>query len=160
MERRDEITTASVIEAEPEAIWERVTSVEGINGELMPIMRMTVPRGIETLDIDQMTPGERVGRSWILLFGLVPVDYDDLSLVRIERGRGFLENSTMLSQRAWEHERTIEALGDGTCLVTDRIAWEPRLPLPGGLLRPMFRAIFAHRHRRLRKHFGGRAAVE
>jgi ligand-binding SRPBCC domain-containing protein len=158
MERRDEITTASVIEAEPEAIWERVTSVEGINGELMPIMRMTVPHGLETLDIDQMTPGERVGRSWILLFGLVPVDYDDLSLVRVDRGRGFLENSTMLSQRVWEHERTIEPLGDGTCLVTDRIAWEPRFPLPGALLKPMFRAIFAHRHRRLRKHFGGRPA--
>jgi ligand-binding SRPBCC domain-containing protein len=159
MTRRAEIATASVIDAGPEAIWKRVTSVEGINGELMPIMKMTVPRGVDTLDIDQLTPGERVGRSWILLFGLVPIDYDDLSLVRIERGRGFLENSTMLSQRAWEHERTIRPLDGGGCLVTDRVAWEPRLPLPGAALRPIFRAIFAHRHRRLRKHFGGRAAV-
>ena len=64
----------------------------------------------------------------------------------------------MLSQRAWEHERTIEPQDDGACLVTDRVAWEPRLPFPGAVLRPIFRAVFRHRHRRLRKHFGGRPA--
>ena len=37
--------------------------------------------------------------------------------------------------------------------VTDRVAWEPRLPLPGRLLRPLFGAFFRHRHRRLRRHF-------
>ena len=31
---------------------------------------------------------------------------------------------------------------------------EPRLPLPGRLLRPLFAAVFRHRHRRLRRHFG------
>jgi hypothetical protein len=99
-------------------------------------------------------PG-RLGRSWILLFGVLPVDYDDLGLERIDPGRGFLERSTMLSQRLWEHERTIEPLADGGCTVSDRVAWEPRLPLPGRLLRPLFGAFFRHRHRRLRRHFGG-----
>ena len=158
MARRAEIYTASILEAEAPEIWQRVTTAEGINNELMPIMRMTVPRGIDALDIDRFSDGEHVGRSWVFLFGFIPFDYDDLTLVRIEKDRGFLENSTMLSQRAWEHERTIEPLGNGACRVTDRVAWEPRLPVPGGLLRPMFRAIFRHRHRRLRKHFGGRPA--
>jgi len=158
MERRAEIRTASLLEAASEEIWARVTSAEGINHELMPIMRMTVPRGVDVLDIDRFSDGEHVGRSWVLLFGLIPFDYDDLTLVRIEKNRGFLENSTMLSQRAWEHERTIEPSDDGTCLVSDRVAWEPRLPFPGAVLRPIFRAVFRHRHRRLRKHFGGRPA--
>ena len=38
----------------------------------------------------------------------------------------------MLSQRLWEHERTIEAGADGGATIADRLAWEPRLPLPGG----------------------------
>ncbi len=105
-------------------------SAEGINFEMAPFLRMTVPRGLEALDLAEVEPG-RLGRSWILLFGLLPVDYDDLGLERIEPGRGFLERSTMLSQRLWEHERTIEPRPGGGCTVTDRVAWEPRLPLPG-----------------------------
>lgn len=131
-------------------------SEEGINAELGPLLRMTVPRGLESLDLDAVEPGP-LGRSWVLLFGLVPIDYDDLGLVRIDPGRGFLERSTMLSQRFWEHERTIEPVADGVCTIADRVAWEPRLPLPGRLLRPLFSAFFRHRHRQLQRCFGGEA---
>jgi len=37
----------------------------------------------------------------------------------------------MLTQRLWEHERTLEPLDGGGCAITDRVAWEPRLPIPG-----------------------------
>jgi ligand-binding SRPBCC domain-containing protein len=60
----------------------------------------------------------------------------------------------MLSQRVWEHERTLESAGGG-CLITDRVRWEPRLGLPGRPLRPLIGLIFRHRHRRLRRRFGG-----
>jgi ligand-binding SRPBCC domain-containing protein len=156
MPRRAEVRVASRLRAESEAVWERAMSEEGINAELGPWMRMTVPRGVESLDLETVEPG-RLGRSWILLFGLIPFDYDDIGLVRIERGRGFLERSTMLSQRLWEHERTIEPAGDGACTIVDRLAWEPRLPLPGRLLRPLIRTLFRHRHRQLQRHFGGEA---
>jgi hypothetical protein len=152
--RRSQVRVESRLEAAPEAVWVRVTSAEGINDEMAPLFRMTVPRGLAVLDLDRVEPG-RLGRSWILLFGVLPVDYDDLGLERIEPGRGFLERSTMFSQRLWEHERTIEPLADGGCTVSDRVAWEPRLPLPGRLLRPLFGAFFRHRHRRLRRRFGG-----
>jgi len=152
--RRSEVRVESRLEAAPDGVWERVMSAEGINDEMAPLFRMTVPRGLDGLDLDRVEPG-RLGRSWILLFGILPVDYDDLGLERIEPGRGFLERSTMLSQRLWEHERTIEPLADGGCTVSDRVAWEPRLPLPGRALRPLFGAFFRHRHRRLRRHFGG-----
>jgi hypothetical protein len=121
----------------------------------MPIVRMTVPRGLERLDPEKVPIGRPIGRSWILLFGVLPIDYDDITLVRLDPGRGFLERSPMLTQRLWEHERTIEPDGAAACVITDRVRYEPKLPLPRGALTPLFRTVFRHRHRRLRRHFGG-----
>lgn len=154
MERRGEFEIASSLRAEPAAVWERAMSAEGINAELGPLLRMTTPRGLESLDLHGLEPGP-LGRSWLLLFGLIPVDYDEIGLERIEPGRGFLERSTMLSMRLWEHERTIEAGEEGGTTIVDRLAWEPRLPLPGRLLRPLIATVFDHRHKQLRRHFGG-----
>jgi hypothetical protein len=156
MERRGEFRIASSLRAEPAAVWERAMSAEGINAELGPLLRMTVPRGLESLDLHGLEPGP-LGRSWLLLLGVLPVDYDQIGLARIEPGRGFLERSTMLSMRLWEHERTIEAGQDGGATIADRLAWEPRLPLPGRLPRPLVAALFRHRHRQLQRHFGGAA---
>lgn len=128
--------------------------MEGVNDELAPLLRMTHPADVDQLNPDNVPLGERLFRSWVLLFGVVPFDYDDLVLVRVEPGRGFLERSTMLSQRSWEHERTLED-APGGCRVTDRIRFEPRLPLIGRPLRPLLRRFFRHRHRRLRRRFGG-----
>lgn len=154
MARRAEIRVGSRLQAPPEAVWERVITAAGVNDELRPLMRMTVPRGLEDFSIDDVEIGRPIGRSWVLLFGLIPFDYDELCLERVEPGRGFLERSRMLSQRLWEHERTIEPR-EGGCELTDRVAWEPRLPLPGTLLKPLIRAVFQHRHKRLRRRFGG-----
>jgi len=152
--RRAEIRVASELSAASADVWARVTDPAGINDELRPLLRMTVPRQAGGFGLEPLEPG-RIGRSWVLLFGFLPFDYDEITLVRVEPERGFLERSTMLSQRLWEHERTLEPAGEGRCRVTDRVAWEPRLPLPGTLLRPLVRAVFRHRHRRLRRHFGG-----
>jgi ligand-binding SRPBCC domain-containing protein len=157
MRRRAQIRIRSRLGAPPKTVWERVITPEGVNEELRPLLRMTVPRGLDGFGIEDVRPGERIGRSWVLLFGLVPFDYDDIRLERVDPGRGFLERSRMLSQRLWEHERTLEPL-DGGCALSDRIAWEPRLPLPGTLLRPLIALVFRHRHRRLRRRFGGDAA--
>lgn len=153
--RAAETTVSSRLLAQPERVWERIITPEGINAELRPYLRMTVPRGIDRIDLDSIELGKPLGRSWILLFGLIPFDYDEITLVRLEEGRGFLERSKMLSQRTWEHERTLEPAGAGGCLVTDRLRWEPRLGLPGAPLRPVIQRFFRHRHRQLRKQFGG-----
>jgi hypothetical protein len=153
MRRRAEISVSSELEAGAEAVWARAIDPAGINYELGPLLRMTVPRGAEDFGLDDSEPGH-IGRSWVLLFGLLPFDYDDITVVRAEPGRGFLERSTMLSQRLWEHERTLERLGADRCRITDRVAWEPRLPLPGAWLRPLILATFRHRHKRLRRAFG------
>ncbi|HEX6601939.1 MAG TPA: hypothetical protein VF030_04805 [Solirubrobacterales bacterium] len=152
MRRRAEISLASELDAGVAETWARVIDPDGINDELRPLMRMTIPRGAADFGLDHPEPG-KIGRSWLLLFGFLPFDYDDLNVVRLEPERGFLERSTMLSMRLWEHERTLDPLGEGRCQVTDRVAWEPRLPLPAPLLRPLVLVIFRHRHRRLQRAF-------
>jgi hypothetical protein len=135
-------------------VWDRIITPEGINDEMRPYLRMTLPPGVEQLDPESIEIGKPIGRSWILLFGLLPFDYDDVTLERLEPGRGFLERSRMLSQRSWEHERTLEPTADG-CKITDRVSWQPRLGLPARPLRPLIAWFFRHRHRRLRRHFDG-----
>ena len=89
----------------------------------------------------------------MLLFGVLPIDYDDLTLVALEPGHGFHERSRMASMPVWEHERTLEPAGAG-CLLRDRLSFKPRLPGMGPLLEGFVRATFRHRHRRLRRRFG------
>ncbi len=155
---RGSLEQRSVIHAPAAQVWAFVTTAEGVNAELMPIVRMRVPKGREDLDLDTIDPPEFIGRSWILLGGVIPFDYDDLFIESIDPGRAFHERSTMLTQKAWHHDRTVDPAGPDTCFVTDKVSFEPRLPIPPGLLTPIFRMTFRHRHRRLRKRFGGSAA--
>ena len=152
-----EFEVASRLDAPADAVWARVTTAEGVNAELMPIVRMTVPRGVEDFDIENTPDGTTLGRSWLLLFGLIPFDWDRIHIERLEPGRAFHERSTMLSQRTWEHSRAVDPAGRDACTVTDRVRFEPRLPFLAPLLAPVFRWVFRHRHRRLRRAFGGRA---
>jgi hypothetical protein len=124
------ISVSSRLDARPDRVWSHIVTPAGINGELRPWLRMTVPRGVDRLDPGIIELGKPIGRSWILLFGLLPFDYDEITLVRLEEGRGFLERSRMLSQRVWEHERTLEPTAEGGCLLTDRVRWEPQIPIP------------------------------
>ncbi len=145
---------SSVLPAPPAEVWARVSTMAGVNAELAPFFRMTFPARFASIDPVEVPLGRRVFRSWVLLFGVLPVDYDDLAFERIEPGRGFLETSTMLSQRRWIHERTLDPEGTG-CRVTDRVRFEPRVPGVTWLLGPLYHRVFLHRHRQLRKAFGG-----
>ncbi|HYR96139.1 MAG TPA: hypothetical protein VEM57_05345 [Candidatus Binatus sp.] len=147
-----EFEVTSVVPASPERVWERVSTMEGVNHELRPLARMTHPKDLVRLDPALVQPGKRLFRSWILLLGVIPVDYDDLTLLRIEPGRGFLEASPLFTQRRWIHQRTLEAVGGG-CRVTDRVRFEPRLPVGGRVLVALYRFVFRHRHRRLGRYF-------
>jgi ligand-binding SRPBCC domain-containing protein len=153
--RSAEITVSSHLSATPARVWDRVITPDGIRDEMHPYLRMTLPPGVERLDPESIELGKKIGRSWILLFGLLPFDYDDITVVSLEPERGFLERSQMLSQRVWEHERTIEPNAEGDCTITDRVSWQPRLGLPASPLRPVIGWFFRHRHKRLQRHFGG-----
>jgi hypothetical protein len=149
-----EIRAASELPAARARVWARIVTLEGINDELRPWMRMTAPRRIR-LDVAAAPIGRPWFRSWILLLGVIPFDYDYLCIERIEEPAGFLERSRMLSARVWEHERTLEDLPGGGTLVRDRVSFTPRLRLGAPVHRRVIAATFAHRHRRLRRHFDG-----
>ena len=85
---------------------------------------------------------------------MIPFDWDDLVLERLDPPSGFHERSSMASMSVWEHERTLEPAAHGGCRVTDRVAFLPRVPFPAVWLRPLFHGVFRHRHRRLRAQFG------
>ncbi|MGV0748778.1 hypothetical protein [Mycolicibacter minnesotensis] len=157
--RTDEqvIRTASVIDSPPDSVWQRITSQDGINDEMGPYLKMTMPRSFRGNSIADVTPGTRIGKSYLLLFGLIPVGFDDITIASIEPGRMFREESRMTGMRIWVHHRTLEPT-DGTAggrtTVTDEITvapWTPFGLIPGSsaLVRTILGQFFAHRHRRL-----------
>jgi ligand-binding SRPBCC domain-containing protein len=131
------------------AVWERVTSLDGVNHELRPWMRMTVPRAARDMTLEDVELGRRVGRSWVLALGVIPFDYDDVTLVERGPGMRFLERSPMGSMRLWQHERLVEPQGEERCTITDRLTFEPKLPGASRIARGLVERIFRHRHRRL-----------
>ena len=136
------------LDAPAEEVWARATSFGGVNDELLPVLRMTWPRELAGIDTARAPLGTRLCRSWLLLFGVLPVGFDDVTLVELGERR-FVEDSAMTGMRRWRHERTVTPDGDG-CTVTDRLTFEPQVrpiePLVAGVVRLLFR----HRHRRLR----------
>lgn len=147
----------SVVAAPIERVWERVVSPEGINHELRPWMTMSMPSGAHDLSIETIEVGQPMGRSWIRLLGILPIDYDDLTIVDLEPGRSFREESTMLSARRWRHERRLDVAPAGHTLVHDRLTFTPRVPgrLAASVQGRIVAALFAHRHRRLAASFPG-----
>ncbi|HEX9831972.1 MAG TPA: hypothetical protein VGA66_02595 [Mycobacterium sp.] len=145
----------SVVDAPADEVWARVVTPEGINDELRPWMTMSMPRDAKDLTVDTVLVGIPVGRCWMRLFGVLPFDYDHLTIAELWPGRGFDEQSTMLSMRSWRHERTLDPDGEAETIVRDRLTFELRAPLRA--LTPVIavgiRALFGHRHRRLQRHF-------
>jgi ligand-binding SRPBCC domain-containing protein len=156
MPDRYEFQISSQLAAPPAAIWNFVRTLSGVNHELYPLVRMTLPGGTNVVQIDQAPLNQRLFRSWILLGGVLPVDYTDLTISYVDPGRGFIDSSPMLSQKEWRHERRLDPDPAGGCVLTDKVAFRPRLALMGPALRTSVGVVLRHRHRRLRKRFGGR----
>jgi hypothetical protein len=148
IERSSELARPAV------AVWARAVSAAGINYELAPILRMTMPRALRGKAIDDLEVGVPWGRSWILLGRVLPVDYDDLCLAELDPGRRFLERSRTLAFSLWQHERVVEPVGEARCRITDRLGFElkrplARIPDAEALASAIVGFLFRHRHRRL-----------
>lgn len=143
----------SLLCATVEAVGEHICRMSGVNAELAPWIRMTCPDANLRLSSKDTPTGVLLFRSLILLLGVLPVDWHFLRLIEIDNRSGFVEESSSLAQRRWRHERRLADVA-GRCRITDRVEFEPRLPLVGRLLLPVVRAVFNHRHRQLRRMFG------
>lgn len=148
------VENETVVPAPVAAVWQRAVHPDGINDEMRPWMTMSMPRSATGLTVETVPLGRPVGRAWLRLFGLIPFDFDHLTVAEVEPGVRFLEQSTMVSMRRWEHERRMLPVTGGTW-VHDRVTFQPRLPVPGlaAVLARVIDAFFKHRHRRLRRHF-------
>jgi hypothetical protein len=146
------VERSSLVSAPAADVWARVVTPAGINDEFWPWLTMSIPASAAGISIDTLEVGRPIGRCWVRLFGVLPVDYDDLTIVELEPGRRFLERSRLFSAPEWQHERVVESIDAATSRVTDRLTFTPRrgMGLIGG---PMIALIFRWRHRRLRRHF-------
>lgn len=153
MANRFEISTELAVDER--ALAEHCASVEGITRELRPWFRMTFPPGLVHLNEETVVVGEPICRSFILLFGILPVEWDDVTIVEFDPGRRFLERSSMATLRLWEHERLVIPV-DGGARITDRLRWEGRYPGAGALFRVLVPRLFRWRHHQLTRIFGQR----
>lgn len=143
---------SSIVRESPSHCWDMVTSVGHIHDEMSPLLKMTFPSAMSSLNSRDIKLGSPIGHCWLLLFGVLPIDYSKLTFVEFESGRRFVEQSTMGSMRSWRHERTIEAVNGGT-RISDHLAFEPRLPAT--IIMPLVAFFFRHRHRSLQRKLGG-----
>jgi ligand-binding SRPBCC domain-containing protein len=143
-----------MLDAPREAVWRHAGTMAGVNYELMPLVDMSVPREAARLRLEDAPTGEVAFYSWLRLGGVLPFDRHALQLVEVDPPRGFVEESSSWLQRRWRHERTLEDHGR-RCLIVDRVLFEPRVELLGSWVHGIVSLIFVHRHRRLRRRFGG-----
>lgn len=135
----------SCLKATPEQVWSSITSREGLNLEMMPLMRLTAPKGFQTLG--DIFPRKSNFRSWVLLFGFIPIDHTDLQLKSLTPLKGFVEESNMASMKYWRHERKIVALNENETSVIDELTFEPlRFKAISGFV---IKKFFEHRHKKL-----------
>ncbi|MGP0170704.1 hypothetical protein ACSVIJ_02370 [Pseudomonas sp. NCHU5208] len=144
----------SRLRAPRERIWTWITSVEGISREIWPFFRMTAPKGVRSLADVTLQPAMRIFRSHVFLFGVLPIDYSDMTLLELTPGVGFVEQSPMGSMKLWRHERYIAPCPHepGVCLLVDQLTFQPRMAKH--LVAGFIRRVFIHRHQVLRKALG------
>lgn len=156
MSRTFTVQMTSALMADRRTLLDHIGTLEGVNLELRPLLRMTLPRRFRGTTLYEVPTGEWLFRSWLLLGGVLPIDYDHLRLESVDPESGFIESSSMLSMRVWRHERRIQGLADGGCEVQDTLTFQPRIWASGPLLTAFVTTLFRHRHRKLQAMFGAR----
>jgi len=77
----------------------RINTPGDINAEFGPILRMTFQCSTASV-MEGRRSGCALCRSWILLLGLLPIEYDDVAFSEVEQERRFVEESRMWLQGA------------------------------------------------------------
>jgi ligand-binding SRPBCC domain-containing protein len=143
----------SPLQASAEAVWQWITSVQGISAEMWPYFRMTAPPGVGSLEDLAVQPGKRLFRSRVFLFGFLPIDYSDLTLLELTPLDGFVEQSPMGSMNLWRHERRVRPnLAGRGVILSDHLTFEPRWAR--SVVAWFIRRVFQHRHAVLRRQLG------
>lgn len=126
-----------------------------VNAELGPWIKMTVPAPWHHRPIVQWPTETALFNSWILLFGVLPIDKHRFYLHSTNKATGFDERSTSIINKRWQHTRTAHP-GNYGCTLTDTVTFESRLPFVAALLTPVYRLVFQRRHHYLRRCYAMR----
>lgn len=146
-----DLSFESEVSASPKKVWEWITSLKGISTEMWPYFRMTAPKGFDSIEHWNIILGQPLFHSKVFLFGFLPIDYSDITLIEIEKGSGFIEQSPMGSMKLWRHERRIISTVTG-CKIIDHLTFEPKMA--SSFVGWFIRTVFQHRHSVLRKNLG------
>ena len=142
---------SSRLAAPTDEVWKWISSWKSISTEMWPYFRMTAPNGVTSIDDLNVVPGTPLFRSRVYLFGIIPIDYSDVTLLELDKGRGFVEQSPMGSMTLWRHERRISNGANG-CTLTDILTFQPRMSRR--LVAWFIGRVFKHRHAVLRRYLG------
>lgn len=139
---------ATSLPVSPSRLASDLLTMEGVNYELSPILKMTAPKNWAAKPISQWPENCELFSSKILLCGVLPVDLHRFKFQSVHR-LGFKESSRSLFNHHWSHERTILVNNTGAT-VKDVVLYENKLTFLGCLLLPLYKSLFAHRHKRLK----------
>lgn len=139
------IDITSHVQRPTQELWPIVTSANGVNAELKPLVAMTFPK--DGFDFSTAAPGQPLFTSWILLFGFLPIDRHTFVIHEVGPSH-FIETSHTLLQKSWRHERYLTEQRDGT-EVRDVVTVVPRATFMQPLTNRIVAAIFRHRHKQL-----------
>ena len=144
----------SKLSASHERVWKWITSFDEISAEMWPFFRMTAPKQIRSIEDVCVKLGTPLFRSYVFLFGFLPIDYSDITLIELQRGQGFVEQSHMGSMKLWRHERRIlsDPAEPSAVLLVDKLTFQPRFAT--GVVSWFIRRVFEHRHAVLRAKLG------
>ena len=149
---RFELQFRSPVQCDRQTAWSWITSVDGIAREMRPFFRMSVPAGVRSITDVDIVLGTPLFRSRVFLFGVLPIDRLDLTLLELHPERGFVEQSPMRAMRLWRHEREIldSTTDPPSVVIEDRVTFEPRWAKR--VVAWFIRRMFVHRHRVLAKN--------
>ncbi|MBN2499276.1 MAG: hypothetical protein JXB38_00835 [Anaerolineales bacterium] len=148
-----DFTIASKLSCSPDELAADVFTMQGVNFELAPFVRMTAPKEWAARPIAEWPTGEVLFTSVLLLSGFIPIDRHRFMLKATSASR-FEEHSSSLLMKHWGHTREIRP-AESHVDVIDALSFQTRIPLLGSLLLPVYKFVFSYRHRRLRKRYGG-----
>ncbi|MEO0367937.1 MAG: hypothetical protein AAF197_04020 [Pseudomonadota bacterium] len=137
----------SLVSKDAKSLYADLLTMNGVNYELIPLVRMTAPSRWAEKPIQLWPIDEALFTSVILLFGIIPVDLHRFKLLGVN-GSGFEECSCSLVNEEWRHSRTIKEV-EGGSLVKDQVTFIPKIRFVGKIMKPIYEAIFKHRHKRL-----------
>lgn len=148
------VEVSSRLKCKRQVIWESISSINGANKEFYPLLKMTCP--FPDLRINPSLITDRpLFRSWLLLFGLFPIEFDLIRLTKVIENECFEEKSSMALISEWNHHRYLSTpSNDNETIVIDTIQFLPRIPGSGLIFLFVVRWLFQYRHFRLRQMFG------